>query len=134
MNFGQDCIITASKPTSIFSSCAIALQRARLNHDMQGLSALQPRFFKWLGQLGGAADILLMGHPLLQAADPAIKKGDHIAGFDNGTWRGMEDLIGFQVHIEGSGAAMTIWLDGVLPQVLISVVGFDLMRPSQALQ
>ncbi len=86
---------------------------------VQGLGALQPRFLRWLGQLGGAADCLLMTHPLLQAGNTAATRrtGAPGSGFENGTWRGMEDKVGLQAHVGGSDTDVTIWLDGLLPQV-----------------
>ena len=87
--------------------------------NVQGLNVLQPRFLRWLGQLGGDADCMLMQHPLLQPQSQlaANSKASGPAGFSNGTWRGMEDLLGLQVHFEGSSQALTVWLDCLLPQV-----------------
>ena len=86
---------------------------------MQGLNVLQPRFQRWLGQLGGAADCMLMEHPLLQLAHPSAPGSSTscLSGFANGSWRDMDDLLGLSVPFEGSQEAVTIWLDGLLPQV-----------------
>lgn len=88
-------------------------------YNVQGLNVLQPRFLSWLGQLGGVADCMLMQHPLLQAHGhlPANSMASAPSGFSNGTWRGMEDLLGLRVHFDSSSQAETVWLDCLIPQV-----------------
>lgn len=94
---------------------------------MQGLNVLQPRFLRWLGQLGGAVDFMLMQHPLLQAQGQlaANSKASGPSGFSDGPWRGMKDLLGLQVHYEGSSQAVTVWLDCLLPHVRTHLPGLE---------
>ncbi|KAK9839902.1 hypothetical protein WJX74_000152 [Apatococcus lobatus] len=84
----------------------------------EGLNVLQPRFLQWLGRLGGAADCMLMQHPLLRArSELAAPDAPTLSGFSDGAWRGMQDLLGLSVYFEGSSEAVTVWLDCLLPQV-----------------
>ena len=85
---------------------------------MQGLDVLQPRFLRWLGKLGGAADCMLMQHPLLQSA--AQSKAVALSGFTDGAWRGMEDILGLSLSFEGSSEAVIVWLDRLMPLVSLS--------------
>ena len=89
---------------------------------MQGLGNLQPRFLRWLGKLGGAADCMLMQHPLLQSVgqSAAQSKAMALSGFTDGAWRGMEDILGLSFSFEGSSEAVTIWLDRLMPLVSLS--------------